>query len=350
MSKDPGRPVSLKELAKLLALSPSTVSRIVNGHGSTFRIAEETQQRVLHAAALHGYTANALAQNLRRQRSFTIGVIVPEISEGYSTGVLSGMEDELLKAGYFYFVVSHRHRSDLLDEYTRMLLARSVEGLIAIDTPLEQELPIPVVAVSGPRRIRRGTRIALDHHRAARLALSHLQELGHRHIAFMKGQPLSSDTKKRWASIVDVAGELEIPVDPRLVVQLEGTGAGSGPGHAATRALIASGARFTALFAFNDLSAIGAIQALRENGIRTPRDVSVLGFDDVTAACTHRPPLTTIRQPLAEMGKQAAIALLSLIHGGVGHTGPTLIRVHPELIIRESTARRSETQFDDTGE
>ena len=127
------KPITLKEFAAILELSQSTVSRIINGAGGAHRIAEETQQRVLHAAALYGYTANSVARSLRQKRSYTIGVIVPEISDGYSTAVLSGIEDELLKDGFFYFVVSHRHRAELLEGYPRMMLARSVEGIIAVD-------------------------------------------------------------------------------------------------------------------------------------------------------------------------------------------------------------------------
>ena len=124
MAKAPIKPITLKELAAMLELSQSTVSRIINGEATAHRIAEETQQRVLHAAALNGYVANTMARGLRQKRTYTIGVIVPEISEGYSTTVISGIEDELLKDGFFYFVVSHRHRADLLEGYPRMMLAR----------------------------------------------------------------------------------------------------------------------------------------------------------------------------------------------------------------------------------
>ncbi len=337
MTKDPIRPITLKELAKLLELSPGTVSRIVNGHGTAFRIAEQTQQRVVHMAALHGYTANTVAQSLRSKRTYTVGVIIPEISEGYSTGVLSGIEDELLKDGFFYFVVSHRHRRDLLDGYPRMLMARSVEGIIAIDTHIEQALPVPLVIVSGHKHPKGSLRIELDHDKAAHLALSHLKDLGHEHIAFIKGQVFSSDTSQRWESIVKAAKDLGITVDMKLVVQLQKPEAGPGPGIEVTRALLESGRPFTAIFAFNDVTAIGAIQALREAGLRVPKDVSVLGFDDVLAASTHNPPLTTIRQPLHDMGQSAATLLLRMIRNEVNHSEQTAFTVHPKLIVRKST-------------
>jgi LacI family transcriptional regulator len=268
-------------------------------------------------------------------------VIVPEISEGYSTGVLSGIEDELLKGGYFYFVVSHRHRSELLEGYPRMMLSRSVEGIIAVDTPIEKELPVPLVSVSGHRRRKGVINIELDHQQAARLALSHLRALGHKRIAFIKGQAFSSDTNQRWKAIVDMAKILEIAVDPRLVVQLQAPEPGPGPGYEVIRKLLKAKHSFSAIFAFNDVTAIGAILALREGGLRVPRDVSVLGFDDVLIAATSHPPLTTIHQPLRAMGQAAATTLLGLIRDEIPLPHPPVITVYPKLVVRKSTGRAS---------
>lgn len=331
------KPITLKELALLLELSPATVSRIVNGQAEKYRIASDTTKRVLEAAELHGYTANSVARSLREKRTYTVGVIVPEISEGYSTAVLGGIEDELLKDGFFYFVVSHRHRAELLEGYPRMLLARSVEGIIAIDTPLDEPLPVPLVSVSGHHHRNGVINIELDHDLAAQLALSHLKTLGHRRIAFIKGQVFSSDTELRWQAIVTVAKTLNIEIDPRLVVQLERPEPGPCPGEEVTKQLIQSGARFTAIFAFNDVTAMGAILALREAGVRVPKDVSVLGFDDVLAASTNNPPLTTIHQPLRAMGQAAAGTLLGLIRDDLPQPRPAAITVHPRLVVRKST-------------
>jgi LacI family transcriptional regulator len=282
-----------------------------------------------------------VARSLRQKRTYTIGVIIPEISEGYSTGVLSGIEDELLKDGFFYFVVSHRHRADLLEGYPRMMLARSVEGIIAVDTPLEQELPVPLVAVSGHRRRPGVINIELDHEKAAHLALEHLQGLGHKRIAFIKGQAFSSDTKQRWQAILDVAKALKITIDAQLVAQLEDPEPGPRPGLEVTRKLLKTGRPFTAIFAFNDVTAIGAVLALREAGLHVPGDVSVLGFDDVLIASTNNPPLTTIHQPLRAMGQAAATTLLGLIRDELPHPHPAVITVYPKLVIRESTGQVS---------
>jgi len=331
------KPITLKELAAILELSQSTVSRIVNGEATEHRIAEETQQRVLSAAELYGYSANTVARSLRQKRTYTIGVIIPEISEGYSTRVLSGIEDELLKAGFFYFVVSHRHRPELLTGYQRMMLARAVEGIIAVDTPIEGPLPVPLVSVSGHRTGNEVINIELHHGQAAHLALSHLKAHGHKRIAFIKGQVFSSDTEQRWRAIVDTAKEMGIEIDPQLVVQLQGLEPGPEPGVEATRKLLATTRTFTAIFAFNDITAIGAIMALREAGLRVPKDVSVLGFDDVLVALTNNPPLTTIHQPLRGMGQAAASTLLGVIRDEIPHPYPSVITVYPKLVVRKST-------------
>lgn len=333
------RGVSLKELAAHLGLSKTTVSRVLNYPANEYRIAAATRQRVLKAAALLKYEPNAFAQGLRNKRSFTVGVMVPEISEGYAATVLGGIEDALLKKKYFYFVVSHHHRPDLLQQYPRLLLSRAVEGIIAVDTPLREQLSIPIVAVSGHHKGQGILSIEIDHLTAAREALSHLWGLGHKRIAFIKGQSFSSDTSPRWEAIRKVCSELGIPVYPELVVQLEGAEAGSEPGYVATQKLLRSGQHFTAIFCFNDVSAIGAIAALRDAGLRVPHHVSVLGFDDIPSAGTVRPGLTTIRQPLYEMGQAAAMNLLRLIADEQSDTGRKSILVEPVFIKRQSTAR-----------
>jgi LacI family transcriptional regulator len=218
-----------------------------------------------------------------------------------------------------------------------MMMARSVEGIIAVDTPLDQELSVPLVSVSGHKRRQGVINIELDHEKAAHLALEHLQSLGHKRIAFIKGQAFSSDTIQRWQAIADVAKTLNINVDPQLVIQLEDPEPGPGPGHEVTRQLLKTQRPFTAIFAFNDVTAIGAILALREAGLRVPRDISVLGFDDVLIASTNSPPLTTIHQPLRAMGQAAATTLLGLIRDEIPRPHPTVITVYPKLVVRKST-------------
>lgn len=331
------KPVSLKDLAEHLGLSPATVSLVINRSSVADSIPEETKSRIFAAARKFKYRPNFFARSLRAQRSFTIGVLVPEVSDGYSASVMSGVEDYLLNEGYFYFVASHRHRSDLIDEYPRLFVQRSVDGLIAVDTPWTLSLAVPVVTVSGHNQVKGVTNVVLDHYRAARMALQHLQRLGHKQVAFIKGQAFSSDTEVRWANIEKVARELKLPIARPLIAQLEGDSPTPEPGYQATRKLLLSGKSFSALFAFNDISAMGAIRALREAGLQVPSDVSVVGFDDIESAAYQNPGLTTVRQPLREMGRIAAETLLGLIRRS--SSGPQLSEtmVEPELIVRQTT-------------
>jgi DNA-binding LacI/PurR family transcriptional regulator len=333
----PGEVLSQKALAEHLGLSPATVSLVINRSPAAASIPQQTKERILAAARRLNYRPNFVARSLRKQRSFTIGVVVPEISEGYAALVMSGIEDQLLKEGYFYLVVSHRHREDLLREYPRLLLGRAIEGLIAVDTVCQHSLPVPVVAVSGHRDIRGITNIVVDHSHAATLALEHLYHLGHRHIAFIKGQEFSSDTEVRWNAIVEASRRLGLRIRPDLTVQLEGDIPSPELGYHVTQKLLASAQPFTALFAFNDISAIGAIRALREAGLRVPDDVSVVGFDDIPSAGFQNPALTTVRQPLRKMGEIAAETLLRRIASPGNARHPKLITVEPELIVRAST-------------
>ncbi|HTV60865.1 MAG TPA: LacI family DNA-binding transcriptional regulator [Verrucomicrobiae bacterium] len=329
--------ISLKALAEYLGLSPATVSLVMNRSPVADSIPQATKDRILAAARECNYSPNHIARSLRKQRSLTVGVIVPEVSEGYAAMVMSGIEDFLLQAGYFYFVVSHRHKKDLLDEYSRLLLGRSVDGLIAVDTLCEQKMPIPVVSVSGHREVSGITNVVINHHRAAFLAVNHLAGLGHREVAFIKGQDFSSDTETRWNAIREACRKLKLRISPELTGQLEGESSSPEVGYRVTKQILGRGKAFTALFAFNDIAAIGAIAALREAGLSVPDDVSVVGFDDIQSAAYQNPPLTTVRQPLRKMGEMAAKILLRRIGASPENPYEKLFVLEPELVIRSSS-------------
>ena len=169
------QPVTISSLAKYLKLSPAAVSMVLNSTPKAARFPEKTRKRILAAAAKFNYRPNFVARSLRKQQTFTIGVLVPEVSEGYAALVLAGIEDYLLQAGYFYFVVSHRHKTHRLEQYPRLFMERLVEGIIAVDTT---DLPfiahVPTAVVSGHRRMPGITNVVLDHRHAALLALEHL--------------------------------------------------------------------------------------------------------------------------------------------------------------------------------
>ena len=338
------KPASLKTLATHLNLSVAAVSRVLSGAQAARSIPAATQARIFAAAKQFNYQPNVFARSLRNKRSFTVGVIVPEVSEGYATLVLSGIEQQLLQDDYFYFVVSHHHRPELIEKYQHLLMARSIEGLIAVDTPLTQRLSVPTITISGHHEPAGVTNIVLNHQRAATLALGHLRGLGHTKIAFIKGQRFSSDTESRWRAIRDTAAKFDLKIVPKLVAQLEGDSPTHEPGYYATQKILAAAEPFTAIFAFNDISAIGAVRALRESGLRIPQDVSVVGFDDVQSAAFQNPGLTTVRQPLHKMGVLAAQTLLKqILLPSSNLEAPPLhasqLVVDPEFIVRGSTSQ-----------
>jgi DNA-binding LacI/PurR family transcriptional regulator len=339
--------VTLKTLADHLRLSPASISLVLNRAPAAKAIPQKTKDRIVEAARRLGYRPHGVARSLARRRTFTIGVLIPDVSEGYVALALGGMEDYLLQAGYLYFVTSHGHRKDLIEEYKSLLMDRHVEGVLALDTPFPRALSVPVVAISGHQRVEGVTNIELDHARAADLALEHLKALGHRRIAVIRGVSYSADSGVRWRTIRDTARRLGIPIDPTLVIALTEYDLTPGPGYRATQKLLANGGSFTALFAFNDVIAIGAIQALNDASLDVPRDVSVVGFDDIPGAMYHRPGLTTVRQPLRLMGETAARTLIGQLErsDSDGAAPPALrsVVIAPDLVVRgtTATARRS---------
>ncbi len=184
-----------------------------------------------------------------------------------------------------------------------------------MDTSIDEGLGLPTVAVAGHKHVEGVTNIVLDHKRAARLALSHLQQLGHENIAFIKGQTISSDSHVRWSAISEAAQELGIRIRPELTIQLEGTDSTPAIGYPFAKQLLARKIPFTALFAYNDISAIGSMWAIQEAGLRVPEDISVVGFDDIPGATFCEPGLTTVRQPLIRMGQIAAQTVDDQIEG-----------------------------------
>ena len=330
--------VSLKDVASEVKLSPTTVSLVLNSAPTASSIPQETQDRIFEAARRLNYRPNYIARSLRAQRTHTIGVLIPELSGGYASMVLSGVEEKLLEKDFYYFIGSHRHQDEFIERYLRFFIERCVEGILAIDTPQNHQTFLPVVSISGHDKTKGVTNIVLNHESAARLAVEHLFNLGHRKIAVIRGQEFSSDTAIRSNSILESAAKLGLNIENALVSQLVGNDPSPETGYIAAKKLIAGGEKFTALLSFNDISAIGAIRALKEAGLEVPEDVSVIGFDDVSEAKFHNPALTTIRQPLKQMGALGVEHLLEKIHHNVDEDIFRDVTVEPELIVRQSTA------------
>jgi LacI family transcriptional regulator len=333
-------------LAEHLELSQTTVSLVLNNSPSARSIPQETHNRVLEAAQRLNYRPNYFARSLRQSRSMSVGVLAPDLSEGYFTRVMSGVVQELTEARYFYFTACHDWKRELIEQYPRMLVERAVDGFLLINTPADLlAVPVPVVAISAHSAVENVTNIVLDHHLAVHQALTHLYEFGHRRIAFMRGPRAIPDSEFRWEAIQNVAREIGLKLDPALVIRIDSAGwsmkTGYHPmapeiGFNPMQALLTKTRDFTAVFCFNDIAAIGAIRALNDVGLSVPGDVSVVGFDDIQSAAYTTPSLTTVRQPLMEMGKRGAQVLLERIADRDKEV-PAEIVMAPELVVREST-------------
>ncbi len=330
---------TLKMVAKYVGLTPGTVSAVLNDTPACRSVPERTKQRIFAAARDLEYKPDFWARALRLKRTYTIGVIAAQIGDPYGSVIIGGIEWYLRENGFFFLTMVHRHQDEILESHSKLLIERGAEGLITIDTSIPHSLHVPVVAIAGHRPSDGVTNIVIDHRTAALYVLSHLHELGHRDIAFMKGPDASSDSIDRWQSIVDVSRELGIRIQPELVVDLKNAegNAASAPeyGYPFAKELLRRKRPFTALFAYNDNSAIAAIRVFQDAGLRVPEDVSVVGFDDIQPASYARPALTTIRQPLQQMGEMAARTILDRIERNAEHVPE--IAIEPQLILRNST-------------
>ena len=332
-----GNVVTLKAVAAHVGLSAGTVSAVLNDAPSAKHIPKQTRERIIAAARKLDYRPNYFARSLRKRRTMTIGVIAHEIGDGYSSSIIAGIENGTRQRDYFFVTGVHRHDRDLFDRYSRLLIQRGAEGIITVDFNLAHSFPLPAVAIPGHVDNEGVTNIVLDHRHAAELALKHLVDLGHSKIAFFRGHPQSADSTSRWNAVQDVAREMKIELDPQLIIHIDSNDSTPHLGYPYGKQLLASGKPFTALFAYNDISAIGAIRAFQEAGLHVPNNISVVGFDDIPAAAFHYPSLTTVRQPLQKMGEIAVEILIGRIEGD--RDWQREVAVQPEIVVRESTAQ-----------
>ncbi|MCU1305070.1 MAG: transcriptional regulator, LacI family [Candidatus Sulfotelmatobacter sp.] len=329
--------VTLKMVAERVGLTKGTCSAVLNKTAASRSVPAHTQERIFKVARDLNYRPSFYARNLGVKRTYMIGVVTQEIGDFYSSPIIGGIELYLRQKNFFFLTVAHRHDPTLLETYSRLLLDRGVEGFITVDTFIDRPLPLPAIAIPGHSRVEGVTNIVLDHRKGAWLALNHLVQLGHKEIAFMKGAAISPDSQDRWTGIREVAKELGICMRPQLVVQLKGDDATPQLGYPFAKELLNRKRPFTALFAYNDISAIGSIRAFQDAGLRVPEDISVVGFDDIKIAVHNNPSLTTVRQPLAKMGEIAARTLLKRIEQHEDWIPE--ISIEPEFAVRNSSAK-----------
>jgi LacI family transcriptional regulator len=326
---------TLNDVAKIANVSPSTVSRILNGSAV---VSSDKRKSVEDAIASIGYRPNVMAQALAKGRSMIIGVVTQAISSPFYGETFVGIEQGLANSGYHPMFISGHWRADEEREAVNILTARRADALIILGGNLEDEYilkiskSLPIVTVGRSVEGLERQSIYISQEDGALLGMRHLFELGHRKIAHLAGPSTHRDSIERLAGYKAALAEFGVAYDPDLV--LEGNFQERG-GLLAAELLLSRRADFTAIFAANDQTAMGARLALFRRGIRVPEDMILIGFDDLFAAGYTTPPLTTVRQPGEDMGAAAAEMVLNLLEGQ--HQKPYLLA--PSLIIRESTAR-----------
>src|SRR6202790_4518108 len=241
--------ITLKAVAQHIGLTPGTVSAVLNDSPSARSIPQETKNRIDAAAKELNYRPNFFARTLRNKRTYTIGEIPKEIGGPHTSPIISGIEQYLRRGDYFFLTVVHRHDPVLLNRYSQMLSERGVEGIITVDTTVQEAPILPTIAIAGHKKLKGVTNIILDHGRAAVLAMNHLKDLSHERIAFMKGNALSSDSKDRWDAICAVAGQIGMKIDPQLTVQIDTDDPTPMLGYPFDKQLLARNRPFTAIFA-----------------------------------------------------------------------------------------------------
>jgi LacI family transcriptional regulator len=353
--------VTMRDVAKSSGFSPATVSIVLNNAPLARYIAATTKKRIEDTAKRMGYRPNVMARFLRSKRSNSIGVMLFDVTDPFCIPVLRGIENGLYQASYMPIFADAHNQANRFERYMEMLLERHVEGLIVVanwlfvDIQLLADLTkreIPAVTIGWELPANNISSIMVDNEAGARLALEHLFQLGHRKIAYIRGPKMLIDSAPRWRGIQKFAQSAGLDIDSALVLQLPESfdpNSSFENGFRLTEELLQRKKRFSALMAFDDLTALGAIRALSKAGIKVPEQCSVTGFDDVSFSLLSAPSLTTVRQPLEAMGGTAVNMIMDSIAAGREKREWAVLhqKTNPELVIRESTRAHLHSHADD---
>jgi LacI family transcriptional regulator len=340
--------VTIRDVSGESGFSVTTVSMVLNQGAAADRISVSTRTHIWKVARRLGYRPNFLARSLRSRRSHTVGVVVFDITDAYCTQILRGIENHLRPSGYFPIATDLQNDKSQFQRCVDLLLGRRVEGFIAVANPVHLDTAllaefakrsIPAVAIG--HELQRGpvSSIVVDNEAGARQAIQHLYELGHSRIAFIKGPKILVDSVQRWRGIESFAHDVGLKIDRSLVVEIQGRNSSYYEGCELTEELLRRRPDFTALLAFDDLTACAAIRALTKAGRRVPRDCSVVGFDDIPGSEFYNPPITTVQQQLEMQGSLAAEIIEEMIRASIEKrpAQAKYRKVSPKLIVREST-------------
>jgi DNA-binding LacI/PurR family transcriptional regulator len=343
--------VTIRDVAKESGFSSTTVSIVLNNAPLSRYIPAVTKKRIERAAQKLGYRPNQFARSLRSKRSHTVGVMVFDMTDPFCTLILRGIENTLYQLSYLPILTDVHNEGSRFERYLEMLLDRRIEGLIVIanwlflDINLLADLEkssIPTAMIGCELKNDSMSSVIVDNEVGGQLALEHLYSLGHRKIAFIRGPKGLTDSSPRWRGIRNFVKQSGLEIDSHLVLDLPESRdplSSFESAYKLTEDLIRQKRSFTALLAFDDMSAFGAIRALSKSGIRVPEQCSVIGFDDVATSAIYTPSLTTVRQPMEAMGASAVGIVVDGINAVLEkrEMGATHRKVTPELVMREST-------------
>jgi len=328
--------VSIKDIARAAEVSPSTVSRALHDHP---RISQETKNRIRQLAQELGYTPSLPARSLVTRHTATVGMVITTASDPFLARLVQGVEETAERNGYSVFLSSSYRNADRELEVVRSFHERRASGIITTGSQIDDgylqlsdQFPLPIVLTN--RRTYPHS-VYADKVSGARQAVEHLIQLGHRRIAFVGGQHGHGSRLERLTGYRQVLEENDLPPEDSLVFDGEGTLAS---GIKAVEQILAMPQPPTAIFCFNDLTAIGVIRGINQANAQVPRDYSVVGFDDLEMASYYCPPLTTVHQPTHRLGQCAINMLLKLIRE---ESVPQPECLPAKLVIRESTGPAS---------
>ena len=350
-NNSPYRRPTLADVARETGLSRSTISLVLNNAPLSKNLAAQTKMRVVEVAQRLNYRPDAFARSLRKRQSIAIGIMVFNLSDPYCTRIVEGIEEKITLGGYLPLMMDAHNKRLHFERYLSLLLEHRIEALIVIANWLYIDIAmiknlnrhgIPVGVIGVEMQEESIASFLVDNELGGELALEHLYSLGHRKIAFVRGPKGLFDSSRRWKGMRRFAKKHNLELCKEWIVDLpRSTDPNSGffEGKAQLVRMLAKHPGFTAVVAFDDLTAFGIVGALCSAGLSVPGDCSVIGFDDVPYSEMFNPGLTTIRQPMIEMGKVAAEWILEAVKDPTRlRTGKAhIMRLEPSVVIRNST-------------
>ncbi len=344
--------ITIKDVASAAGVSVATVSLVLNGNASKLRISDTTRVRVKQAAERLGYRPNSYAKALRTSQSATIGILAFDIVDPYCAHVMRGAESVILENQHYAVFSDLENDQTKLAGYIEFFKAKRIEGLLILASSLlvdnatitkVADAGIPLVVIGREVEDPRVPTVVTDSAGGASKVVRHLVDLGHRDICFVLGPPAYTDSQLRWIGGKRVLENAGIEIRQELVVSESAGGWGPKAAYDATERLLKRGCSFTAVVAFDDISAFGVIRALSDAGLTVPDDVSVVGFDDLSASAYYNPPLTTVHYSMVDMGRDGAKLLFEHIRGEPVPAEQRHLIADCDLVIRRSTAQPRRT-------